>query len=65
MSKTRNTNYEILDKILHDADIPERQGGNHWVSDPNHPDGGYMVRSSEEFDRLYKTADDIEKYLRS
>ena len=46
-NKSRNTNYDILDKILADANIPTRQGGAEWVSDPNHPDGGYMVYSQE------------------
>lgn len=64
-NKSRNTNYDILDKILADANIPTRQGGAEWVSDPNHPNGGYMVYSQENFDRLKKSADDIEKYLRS
>lgn len=65
MSKTRNSNYDILDKILADADIAERQGGQQWVNDPSKPNGGYMVRTKEEFDRIHKQADDIERYLRS
>jgi hypothetical protein len=64
-NKSRNTNYDILDKILADAQIPARQAGQQWVPDPNHPDGGYMVSSKEEFDRLIESTDKIEKYLRS
>lgn len=62
--KTRNTNYEILDKILDDAGIQRRQGGSEWVVDEEHPEG-HLVTSKEEFDRLYKTVDDLERYLRS
>jgi len=64
-NKTRNTNYDILDKILADSDRAERASGNgRWVADPKHPDGGYVV-TKEQFDQLYKSIDDIEKYLRS
>ncbi len=64
-NKSRNTNYDILDKILNDANVPARQGGQEWVSDPRHPNGGYMVYSQEDFDRLKESTDAIEKYLRS
>lgn len=34
-NKDRNTNYDILDKILADADRAERSSGNgRWVADP-------------------------------
>lgn len=63
-NKNRSTNYEILDKILNDAGIQRRQGGSEWVVDEEHPEG-HLVTSKEEFDRLYKTADDLERILRS
>lgn len=62
--KTRNTNYEILDKILDDAGIQRRQGGSEWIVDEEHPEG-HLVTSKEQFDQLYKSADKIERYLRS
>jgi hypothetical protein len=63
--KGNNSNFDILDKILSDANIAERQGGQQWVVDPNHPNGGYMINSQEDFEQLVKSANDIEKYLRS
>lgn len=66
MSKQRNTNpnYEILDKILADADRADRQGNGVWIDDPNHPDGGYIL-TKEAFDRLTSNVNDIERSLRS
>lgn len=63
-NKTRNTNHDILDKILADSDRAGRIGSGQWVNDPNHPDGGYVV-TQEQFAQLSKNVDDIEKYLRS
>lgn len=65
MANKNNKNYDILDKILADANIPARQSEQHWVSDPRHPNGGYMIDSQEDFDRLKESTDQIEKYLRS
>ena len=64
-SETRKTNYDKLDKILADANIPARQGRSKWVPSETHPDGGYMVYSQEEFEQLVKSNDAIERYLRS
>jgi hypothetical protein len=64
-NKNKNKNFDILDKILSDANIPARQGDQQWVVDPNHPDGGYMINSQEDYEQLVKSANDIEKYLRS
>lgn len=61
----KNKNYDILDKLLNDANIPARQGGNEWVTDKNHPDGGYWVRSNEDYQQLKDSADAIERYLSS
>ena len=63
--KSSNSNFDILDKILSDANIAERQKGQQWVVDSNHPNGGYMINSQEDFDQLVKSTNDIEKYLRS
>lgn len=63
-SKSRNTNYDILDKMLSDSDLAQRVndlrnlGGNHVAE-------GAWVTSKEEFDKLYKNVDELEKYLRS
>jgi len=61
----KNKNFDILDKILSDANVPARQGGGQWVPDPKHPNGGYMINGQEDFEQLVKSANDIEKYLRS
>jgi hypothetical protein len=65
-NKQRNTNYDILDKILSDS----QQGRNEvvWVQDPRHPEGGYYVQASDLPPGAgpdFKTVDDIERYLRS
>jgi len=65
MARKSNNNYDILDKILSEAGIPERQGGNQWVADPNHPDGGYMVTTPEDWEDLKRSIDQLEKKLRS
>lgn len=61
MSHKKNTNYDILDKILAEADRAGRQ------AQPGRRGNGQGidVLSKEEFDALYKTVDDLEKYLRS
>lgn len=62
----RNTNYDVLDKILQDSQIRE-SAGKVWVSSPNHPDGGYWCDPGEanaSWETL-KSTDDIERYLRS
>lgn len=61
----KNKNFDILDKILSDANVPARQEGQQWVPDPKHPNGGYMINGQEDFDRLKESTDAIEKYLRS
>ncbi len=64
-NKTRNTNYDVLDKILADSNQAQRMGGaNHSSSYADSADGSW-VTSKEQFDQLYKSVSDLEKYLRS
>lgn len=64
MSHKNNTNYDILDKILAEADQAGRQTQNgRWVDRGNGQ--GQWVESKEEFDKLYQAVDDIEKSLRA
>ena len=63
-SKARNSNYDILDKILADSDRAQRQGGRNG-SFSNGDAEGTWITSKEQFDQFYKSVDDIEKYLRS
>ncbi len=62
--KTRNTNYDHLERILNEADIKERQSNGVWTVVEAHPEGHWVV-SKESFDRLVASTDAIEKYLRS
>lgn len=64
-SKSRNSNYDILDKILADSDLAQRVGGLSYASSDDGKAEGAWVTSKEQFDRLIKSVDDIEKYLRS
>jgi len=64
-SKARNTNYDILDKILADSDPVQRGGGKSRSSYNDDGAEGAWITSKEQFDQLYKSVDDIEKYLRS
>lgn len=63
-SKARNSNYEILDKILSDSDQSQRLGGRGGSFSSSDAEGTWIT-SKEQFDQLYKSVDDIEKYLRS
>lgn len=63
-SKARNSNYDILDRILADSDRPQRQGGRNSSFNNGDAEGAWIT-SKEQFDQLYKSVDDIEKYLRS
>lgn len=63
-SKARNTNYDILDKILSDGDTAQRLR-ERFRSGGNGDAEGAWITSKEQFDDLYKSIDDIEKYLRS
>lgn len=63
-SKARNTNYDILDKILSDGDAAQRLR-DRFRSNGNGDAEGTWITSKEQFDDLYKSIDDIEKYLRS
>jgi len=63
-SKSGNTNYDILDKISSDSDLAQRLDdlrgiGRHEAAE------GTWITSKEQFDKLYKSVDDLEKYLRS
>lgn len=59
-NKTRNPNYDILDKIIQDSDRQQRGGFT-----PFKDENGQWITSKEQFDTLYKSVADIEKYLRS
>ena len=64
-NKARNTNYDVLDKILQESD-PKDSLSRTWVPDPNHKDGGYWADNAQSFGaRSGQGVDDIEKYLRS
>lgn len=57
-SKTRNTNYDILDKILAESD--RQQAGQRGRVGPNG-----VELTPEQLAAISKEVDDIEKYLRS
>lgn len=62
---SKNKNYDILDKILQEADRKDALGRT-WINDPRHKDGGYWADSAESFgNRAGQGVSDIEKYLRS
>lgn len=63
-SKTRNSNYDILDQILTEAGVKGQQGNGVFVVDEEHPEG-YWVTTKESLTQLQKSTDDIERYLRS
>lgn len=65
MSNTRDTNYDLLDKILKDADIRDASTGRTWVHDPRHPQGGYWTDNAESVERIRQQCDALERYLRS
>ncbi len=58
-NKTRNTNYDILDKILAESDRSQLNGRRDRIG----PNG--VELTPEELAALSKQVDDIEKYLRS
>lgn len=58
-TKTNNTNYDILDKILAESDQAVRNGRRDRVN----PQG--VELTPEQLAAISKEADDIEKYLRS
>lgn len=64
MGKTRNTNYDILDQILTQSGVKERQSNGTWVVDEEHPEG-HWVTTQETATQVRQSADAIEKYLRS
>lgn len=64
---SKNTNYDILDKILADADRHPGSGGKVWVPSENHPNRGYWASPEDAavtWDKL-KEVDKIERYLLS
>ena len=63
-TKVRNTNYDVLDKILSDSDQAQRDGKNRSAWNDDSAEGAWIT-SKEQFDKHYKSVDDIEKYLRS
>ena len=64
-TKVRNTNYDVLDKILSDSDLAQRGGGKYRSAGNDDSAEGAWITSKEQFDKHYKSVDDIEKYLRS
>lgn len=60
-------NYEILERILIENNIPERNGnGKRWIApDPEHPEQGEWVTSDSEWEEVSRSNDAIEKFLRS
>ncbi len=64
-NKTRNTNYDILDKVLGDSNQAQRTGGANRSAGNEDGAEGSWVTSKEQFDQLYKSVSDLEKYLRS
>lgn len=64
-NKTRNTQYDILDKILADSDLAQRVRGLSGAAGDDGTAEGAWITSKEQFDKLYKSVDDLEKYLRS
>lgn len=66
MSQTRNTNYDILDKILGESGIRDASTGRVWVvPDPRYPDRGYWADNAESVEAIQRNNDALEKYLRS
>ncbi len=63
-SKSRNANYDTLEKILADSDLAQRVGGLKSLGSNDGAEGTWIT-SKEQFDKLYKSVDEIEKYLRS
>jgi hypothetical protein len=64
-NKARNTQYDILDKILADSDLTQRVRGVSSISGDEDAAEGVWITSKEQFDELYKSVDDLERYLRS
>lgn len=62
--KTRNSNYDILDKILTEGGVKGQQSSGTWVVDEEHPEG-HWVATKESLDQIRRSTDDIERYLRS
>ena len=66
MNKNKKNNYDVLDKILEDANIPERGGGKRWYApDPNDPNNGMWITEDYDIADVQRQNDAIEKYLRS
>ncbi len=63
-NKSRNTNYDILDKILSDSDLAQRVSDLRGLNG-NQTAEGTWITSKEQFDKHYKSVDELEKYLRS
>jgi hypothetical protein len=63
--KGRNTQYDILDKILADSDLTQRVRGVDSTSAGDATVTGARITTKEQFDELYKSVDDLERYLRS
>ncbi|MEZ4867660.1 MAG: hypothetical protein R3C14_40415 [Caldilineaceae bacterium] len=53
---------DILNNLLSDRDAARRGGCGSNISDK---DLGAWITSKEQFDELYKSVDEIEKFLRS
>lgn len=60
-------NREILERILSEGNIPDRQSnGKRWVvPDPSKPEEGFWVTSDSTWEEISRSNDAIEKFLRS
>lgn len=54
-----------LNRILADSNVPGRDGYNSQAFKDALAEQGTWVTSQEQFDDLYKSVDDFEKFLRS
>ncbi len=63
-SQSRNVNYDTLAKMLADSDLAQRVSGLKNLGSNDAAEGAWIT-SKEQFDKLYKSVDEIEKYLRS
>lgn len=62
--KGKNSNYDILDKIVNGPEQDIRDTAAKNFTSIQLQDGTW-INSFEEFQKFYKSNDDIERYLRS
>lgn len=61
----RNTQYDILDKILNESSDGRTNGKRWHCPDPSKPNEGYWIDSQETFEELRRSTDALEKFLRA